>query len=338
MLTRIDTGGRGHEINRITTGFCLHRPEMVPVIADIMKKHEVIFLEEPPAPGFTDMLETRLDIDEYLMPMDLEYPEFSRRMCRMEQALHAKGKRLIQVEPFIEALLSIHEFLVRGKKPGDIAPDSLLQFVYQAEKNATAALLSYYRTAAAGSFDQTVAAVRRFSRADAARFRLRDSLRAQEIVRQAGAYRSIFVEAGMIHFYLWQQLRRKLKDRFLVQPVFLDRTVLELSNPHQHTYSPGDQLTLAYVFHPGLSSEKWETLMAARSIIYSKIIRKDEHVADDIAFFHLTDEIDCIRTVRMLSLTDCRTLYPMTRHAGTATARLAVADHVKTNYQACVLL
>lgn len=180
-----------------------------------------------------------------------------------------------------------------------------------------------------GSFDQTVAAVRRFARADAARFRLRDSLRAQEIARQAGGYRSIFVEAGMIHLYLWQQLRRKLKDRFRVQPVFLDRAAMGLPNPHQHTYSPGDQLTLAYVFHPGLSSEKWESLMAARSIIYSKIIRKEEHVSDDVAFFHLTDEIDCIRTVRMLSFTECRTLYSLTRHAGTEKTRLAVADHVR---------
>ena len=325
-------------LSRITTGFCLHRPEMVPVIARVMETHDVIFLEEPPAQGFTDMLNTRLDVEEYLMPMDLEYPEFSRRMCRVEQRLHARGKQLIQVEPFIEALLSIHEFLVQGNRPEDIAPNSLLQFVYQAEKNATAALLSYYRTAVAGSFEQAVSSVRQFARADAARFRLRDSLRAQEIARQAGRHQSIFVEAGMIHLYLWQQLRRKLKGVFRVQPVFLDRTALQMPSPHHHTYSPGDQLTLAYIFRPGLSSDKWESLMAARSIIYSKIVQKEENRSDSTAFFHLTDEIDCIRTVRMLSLTDCRTLYPLIRLAGTAKARLAVADHVTTHYQTRVLL
>ncbi|MEX1313000.1 MAG: hypothetical protein AB1Z38_02420 [Desulfotignum sp.] len=325
-------------MNLITTGLCLHRPEMVPVIARVMETHEVIFLEEPPAPGFTDMLNNRLDVDEYLMPMDLEYPEFSRRMCRMEQDLHARGKRLLQVEPFIEALLSIHEFLAQGNRSDDIAPNSLLQFVYQAEKNATAALLDYYRTAVAGSFDQAVSSVRQFARADAARFRLRDSLRAQEIARQAGSHRSVFVEAGMIHLYLWQQLRRKLKGAFRVQPVFLDRSALERSNPHQHTYSPGDQLTLAYVFHPGLFNDKWESLMAARSMVYSKIVQKEENRSDSTAFFHLTDEIDCIRTVRLLSLRDCRTLYSLIRHAGTAKARLAVADHVTSHYHTRVLL
>jgi hypothetical protein len=324
-------------MNLITTGLCIHRPEMVPVIARVMETHDVIFLEEPPSPGFADMLNNRLDMDEYLMPMDLEYPEFSRRMCRVEQNLHARGKRLIQVEPFIEALLCIHEFLAQGNRPGDIAPDSLLQFVYQAEKNATAALLDYYRTAVAGSFEQAVSSVRQFARADAARFRLRDSLRAQEIARKADSHRSVFVEAGMIHLYLWQQLRHKLKDKFRVQPVFLDRSALQRPNPHHHTYSPGDQLTLAYVFHPGLFNDKWESLMAARSMVYSKIVQKEENHSNSTAFFHLTDEIDCIQTVRLLSLRDCRTLYPLIRHAGTANARLAVADHVTTHYQTRVL-
>ena len=66
MLIREDT------LNQITTGFCLHRPEMAPVNANAMEQHEIVFLEEPPAPGFTDMLETRLDMDESLMSMDIE--------------------------------------------------------------------------------------------------------------------------------------------------------------------------------------------------------------------------------------------------------------------------
>jgi len=325
-------------MNHINVGFSIHRPEIVPVTARLMGQHDVIFLEEPPESSFEYMLNSSLGVEDYLMPLDLEYPEFSRSMCYLERELYARGKQLIQVEPFIEALSSIHAFLVQGNRPEDIAPNSLLQFVYQAEKNATAALLSYYRTTVAGSFEQTVSSVRQFARADAARFRLRDSLRAQEIARQAGGHQSIFVEAGMIHFYLWQQLWRKLKGDFRVEPVFLDRAALQLSNPHHHTYSPGDQLTLAYVFHPRLCNDKWESLMAARSIIYSKIVQKEENLSDSSAFFHLTDEIDCIRTVRMLLLSDCRILYPLIRHADTAKARLAVADHVTTHYQKRVLL
>jgi len=38
---------------------------------------------------------------------NMEYPEFSRKMCCLERDLYARGKQLIQVEPFAEALLSI---------------------------------------------------------------------------------------------------------------------------------------------------------------------------------------------------------------------------------------
>ncbi|MEZ4579136.1 MAG: hypothetical protein R2875_14365 [Desulfobacterales bacterium] len=46
-----------------------------------------------------------------------------------------------------------------------------------------------------------IQAVREFSKADARRFRLRDSLRAQEIARQAARFTSVYVEAGTIHFF-----------------------------------------------------------------------------------------------------------------------------------------
>ncbi|MEE4364320.1 MAG: hypothetical protein V2J08_10320 [Desulfotignum sp.] len=325
-------------MNHISVGFSIHRPEIVPVTARIMEQHDVIFLEEPPDAGFENMLNSSLGVEDYLMSLDLEYPEFSRSMCYLERDLYASGKKLIQVEPFVEALLSVHEFFAQGNKPGDLKRNTLPYFVYLVERNASGALLAYYQTAMIGSFEQTIASVKKFARSDAARFRLRDSLRSQEIAHQAGSHQSIFVEAGMIHFYLWQQLRRKLKGSFRVQPVFLDRAALQQPNRHYHTYSPGDQLTLAYVFHPGLSCDKWESLMAARSIIYSKIIQKEENPGDSTPFFHLTDEIDCIRTARILSFRDCKILYTVIRHAGTEKARLAVADYIKTHYHKHVLL
>ncbi len=54
--------------------------------------------------------------------------------------------------------------------------------------------------------------------------------------------------------------------------------------------------------------------------------------------FHLTDEIDCIRTARMLSFRDCKILYAFIRHAVTEKARFAVADFIKTHYHKHVLL
>jgi hypothetical protein len=62
-------------MKHITIGFSIHRPEIIPLTADLMRRHEVIFLEEPPAPGFRRMLQGALSIEDYLLPVDVEYPE-----------------------------------------------------------------------------------------------------------------------------------------------------------------------------------------------------------------------------------------------------------------------
>ena len=319
-------------MKHITIGFSIHRPEMVPVTARIMEQHDVIFLEEPPEVNFEDMLNSSLEVEDYLMPLDLEYPEFSRSMCYLERELYASGKQFIQVEPFVEALLSVHEFIAQGNRPEDLKRDTLPYFAYLAERNATGALLKYYKTVLTGSFKATLEAIRQFARADAARFRLRDSLRAQEIARQASGHTAVFVEAGTIHYQLWQLLWRKLSGTFQVKPVFLDRVALPAPNQQQHLYSPGDQLTLAYIFHPHLADDTWESRMAAQSIVYSKIIQKQESRQGVGSFLHLTDERKCIRMVRVLTINDCGHLYPLIRHEGTASARRIVEAYLKTKH------
>jgi len=89
---------------KITIGLSVHRPEMIPLIADWMRRHDAIFLEEPPADGFESMLAGALAVDVYLWSLDLEYPAFSRDMCHLLRKLQAKGKKIFQVEPFLEIL------------------------------------------------------------------------------------------------------------------------------------------------------------------------------------------------------------------------------------------
>jgi len=311
-------------MKHIHVGFSIHRPEMIPKTAELMRAHEVIFLEEPPDPAFNEMLAGSISVADYLMPQDLEYPEFSRQMCDLEKQLHAAGKQLIQTEPFYKVLLSIHDFFARGNTPDDLKPDTLPYYVFISERQATGALLNFYKTAAAGSFDAVVDAVSQFAKADAARFRLRDSLRAQEIARQADSYASIYVEAGIIHFFLWRKLRMFLSHSYRVKPVFLDRLVKKSSGSRQHLYSPGDQLTLFYIFHPLKADIELETLLAAQSIIYSKIIHKEENIENGSVFFHMTDEMACIRMVKKLSVRDCRRLYGFIRQVRTMEARRIV--------------
>ena len=318
-------------MKHIHIGFSIHRPEMIPKTAELMGAHDVIFLEEPPDAGFSEMLAGNLSIKDYLMPQDLEYPDFSRQMAALEKELHRAGKKLIQVEPFYEVLLSIHDTFANGGNPDDLKPETLPFYVFMAERQATGALLNFYQTAAAGSFDAVIQAVREFSKADARRFRLRDSLRAQEIARQAARFTSVYVEAGTIHFFLFRELHRLLSDRYRVRPVYLDRLVLSETGHGPHLYSPvyssGDLLTLFYILHPGRTRKKMEDLLAARSVIYSKIIHKQENTETGNLFFHLKDEMACIRRVKNLSIDNCRELFGRMRNKTTDQARQVIEQY-----------
>ncbi len=312
----------------VTIGLSLHRPEMLPVISRQLQKHEVIFLEEPPVPEFTDMLCGDLSIDHYLLTLDLEYPEFSRGMCRLLRELYRQGRKIYQVEPFLEALLQVHELLAAGCTPDEIERDTLHYPVYLAERNATGALLAYYQTVSSGTFDAAIAAILKFAHMDATRFRLRDSLRAQALSPLVRKYASSYVEAGVIHYPLWRLLKRQVSPQVRVQPLFLSGQALKRIGEKGHLYGPGDQLTLLYVFHPEISDDRREWLLAARSMIYSKIMEKEEQIMNQAAYPHLRDELACIRMTNLLSLEDCQRLFLAVRRAKSSDARQIVAEYV----------
>jgi len=187
----------------ITIGFSIHRSEVIDLTADLMRRHDVIFLEEPPASGLQEMLQGALSIDDYLMSAEVEYPEFSRRMYRLLRELYQDGKKIIQVEPFWENLLAIHTFFSQNHGPKELQPESVQHRVYQAERDATRALLDCYQIVRNCLFKAAIQAVIRFARVDAARFRLCDSLRAQAVAAELNKGSSAFIEAGAIHLALY---------------------------------------------------------------------------------------------------------------------------------------
>ena len=313
---------------QVTLGLALHRSEMTPLIYDQMRQHEAIFLEEPPDPNFEQMLAGNLAVDEYLSLLDVEYPAFSRDMCYLLRKLNADGKQIFQVEPFWEILLNIHEFFAAGHRPEELQKNIIQYPVYLAERNATRALVAYYQTVMAGSFDDTLRAILQFARMDAARFGLRDSLRAQELASMVKKYSSSYIEAGMMHYPLRRLLRQQLQAKDRVKVVFFAGNVLKSPGSKGHLYSPGDQLTLLYIFHPGILDSPRERMLAARSIIYSKIVQKEE-VTDDLDTFpHLRDELGCLWLAGLLSLEDCRRLFPLVRRAKTSEAREIVTEYL----------
>ena len=320
-----------YAMNVINIGFSIHRPEMIPITEKIMDQHDIIYLEEPPDSNFTEMLKGSLEVDDYLMPMDLEYPEFSRAMCHLERSLFKKGKQFFQTDPFVESLLLIHESFANGQRPEDLDKGSILYYVYLAERDATGALLHFYKTSVTGTFEETTTAVRNFARADAARLRLRDSLRAQDIIRHIKKGCNIFIEAGMIHYSIYLTIWKEFRNTFIVRPLFLNRILLPEKNSYQGLYSPGDLLTLAYVFHPRLNKDKWESLQAARSVVYSKIIQKEENQQDADRFFHLKNERDCVGLCRMLNMGDCKSLYASIRKRKTMDSFNIVREYITKN-------
>lgn len=89
---------------QVTIGLSLHRPEMTPLISDHMRRHEAIFLEEPPDVGFEPMLAGRLAVDDYLMQLDVEYPTLAdcRRLFPLVRRAKSSDAREIVAEYLAE--------------------------------------------------------------------------------------------------------------------------------------------------------------------------------------------------------------------------------------------
>ena len=304
-----------------------HRPETVAAAQRLMARHDAVILEEPVDPRFLPMLTGQVAIDTYIEAQDVEYPEFSRRMAVVLRERHRTGTRLYQIEPFVDHLLAIHERFASGESPSDLPTGTALHRVYLAEREATAALIDFYTVSASGSLADTIEAVKRFARSDAQRLALRDRMRAAAMVDVIRACGRTYIEAGPIHFPLWHELRRRLPSGYPLRVHFLMADAVRSMGYRSHLYGPGDILTLHYRFHPGRHFQA-EDLLAARALIYSKLIAKEEMIDADAPYPHTRDELEVGAMTARLSLTDCRRLYPPIRRASTATAREMVQHYL----------
>ena len=299
----------------ITIGFSSHHIESLPYARNHMERHQVIVLEEAPLPEFQEMLEGRLPTDEYVMGLDSAFPEFQRRMCELLKDLYRGGKKVLQIEPYIERLLQIHERLADGETPRDVVRDPSLRVVYEAEKEATGALLHYYKQSLTAPFEDVIEAVKAFAQADAARLTLRERLRAEAVKPLAREEADVYVEAGYIHYPLYIYLRRTLGPGAGLRVVYLLASVVRGLQGRRRNMGPGDILTLHYALHGGLSKERAD-LLAARSLIYIKLLKKDELLPGTSAAPHSEDQARVNRLTDRLTLEDCEALFDRIRLAG----------------------
>jgi len=311
----------------ITIGFSSHHAEVLPYARLQMQQHQIIALEEAPVPQFVAMLDGKLSIDEYMMTHDPGFPEFERLMCVLLQELHSEGRRVVQVEPYLETLLQIHESLADGKTPEDILNDPRLEGVYKAENRATGALLAYYAHSLKAPFGEVLETVKAFARADANRLVLRETLRAEAIKPLTSHGVDVYVEAGYIHYPLYHYLKRALGGTQKIRVVYLLAPVVRRLRGRRRNMGPGDILTLHYALH-GSVSENRADLLAARSLIYIKLLQKAELLPGDSDAPHSEDEVTVNRIIDRLSIQDCKALFDKIRLSGIERSRHVVKDYL----------
>lgn len=293
-----------------TVTFCYsnHRSEILDEMEDVMLGSDMVIVEEPPHPAFASMLAGKTDIDDILLELDFEYPHFIRRYYKMLQRMHYLGKTIVQSEPFVEILLQIHDFFADGHGPEEIAEGDEMYGVYCAEKQATYHLIEFYQASRSADYDDLLKALRSFARADAARFLLRDTLRADAITALLEAGVATCIEAGNMHRQLFTIMAQKNLSNWSLRTRFLEEEIAaDLGGPDR-ILSPGDELTLAYIAGESIPAHM-EELLSARALLYSKIIIKEEIENSHLQYPHLVDEIQAIEMVNTFSLDECRELY-----------------------------
>jgi hypothetical protein len=317
----------------VTIGFSSHRVEALPFARQEMWKHKTIMLEEPHHPRFWAMLKGELCVSDYLLEVDSEFPVFEHMMCELLKELHSRGRRILQVEPFLSKLVEIHGLFAEGARPEEISARNDLKQVYAVEKAATGALIDYYKYSMDAPFDEVVNALKTFARADAERLNLRAYMRAGAIASAASYPREdVYVESGYIHYPLYLYLRRFFLREGKVHPVFLLQPLIDRFGGRRRNMGPGDLLTLHYGLHSGLEEKKTD-LLAARSLIYIKLIRKNEMLPDAMSQApHCEDEVAVNRIVDALGYEDCEILFMKIRFKETAAAREIVEGYLAEKY------
>jgi hypothetical protein len=313
----------------ITVGLSDHRVEALGPAEQAMEGHRTVVLEEPPADSLQAVLNGDSSITEHLEAMVAEFPEYSRRQYEIIRRLHRNGVLILQMDPFMADLERIHDLFDAGHSPDDIDRDAVLRPVYSAERRWTGALLGYYAASSADEFERVVGAVCDFARADAARGRLRDRMRARQIASLVENVRGgIYVEAGSVHAGLVGALRRRLPDGVRVLPRWLLGDVVRELGETSPIGAPGDLLTLAHTVGRSLPLDL-EKLLAARSLIHVAISSKEELLpSPDEPFPHTSEEVQVRRLVDQLDCDDCRRLFPVVRSRPHVAARTEVESYL----------
>lgn len=298
----------------LTIGFTVFRPETAPFAARGMAGHGLIVLEEPRTPGFEEMLDGELPIDDYLMLTDFEFPEYASAQCRTLQSLHSAGAAILQIHPWMDELVGIHEFFAAGNGPADIPRGGQPWLVYEREREWSAKLLAFYSAAGKNDFDAILGAVNDFAMADAAKIRDMDRHRAAAVKDILPAHGTAYVECGAIHHDM-VGLMMKALGHGQVRVVHLMEEACLARYGRRRLIPPGDLLTFRHLLGAQRDHER-ETLLAARAVVYNRLMEKEETFDSASPYPHMDAEALVLQILDSLDIEQCRTLFGRIRHMG----------------------
>lgn len=256
-----------------------HRVENIPFIKAEFEKREVIILEEPRNDLFQDVLEGKIDVEEYVKRIDTQFPIYTAKLIEMLKKLN--NKRILQVEPYLEEVEKLRNF-----NSGD-------ECVRDMERKVNMAYISYAESFIRYGFDELVEKAIRFAELDAERFIMRDRMRAEAI--EPGD--NVVVEAGLMH--------KKLAE-------FLDAEVVNIPDiigekiGMKRLDTPGNELTYAFIN----GEERDFSLLAARSLVFVTLVEKREMVPEfEGDFPHFIHEQKLVRFVNKLDYEKCKKVF-----------------------------
>lgn len=315
-------------MNRISLCYSTHRLETLPLTARLMQDHEIIILEEPYHPDFDKALSGDIALEEHLLELDTGYPLFTLAQYRQLRQFAQAGKKILQVEPYLDQLLWVHCFFADDHRPAELIPNTPAHAVYCAEHEATKNLIQYYKEVRGDDFPKILAAMNSFAKADARRFVLRDSLRAERLVEVLEPGKDTYIEAGSIHLLLQRLLTKGLTKKWRLHIEDIDDMAIKRLQFPGSIFSPGDELTLDYIFDRHVSRQKWQRC-CAQTLIYAKIIPTDEIPSGAGEFPHTRNEIEAIAAVKHLSLEECRSLFQRIRSVSSLDAADLTARYLQ---------
>jgi len=284
--------------------FTSHRVEMLPHFEEYAVKFDKIIIEEPRDKDFERMLKGEITVEDYVEKLNTAFPVYSQYQCELLKKLYAKGKKIHQVEPYLEILEKIHKAIERGKVE-EIPSDEDTTKVREIERKVNEAWIDYQEAFIKKDFDGLVDATVRFSKADAERFKVRDFMRAREIAKVIEDNSGVLVEAGQIHLLLPKYLEEL---GFKVSTVSLPEMVAKKLGIELYP-NPGNELTKKFMLGEDISDEE-ARLMAARGLIYISLVPKEEMLpSDDNPYPHLIEENKIAKAVSKLSYDGCKKLF-----------------------------